>query len=33
MRKITKCTGEGHGSCTRCTENGKLVKEAKENDT
>lgn len=23
MRKITKCTGEGHGSCTRCTENGK----------
>ena len=23
MRKITKCTGEGQGSCTRCTENGK----------
>ena len=21
--KVTKCTGEGHGSCKRCTDNGK----------
>lgn len=23
MLKITKCTGEGQGSCKRCTDNGK----------
>lgn len=23
MRKITKCEGEGQGSCTRCTAKGK----------
>ena len=23
MPKITKCTGEGQGSCKRCTDNGK----------
>lgn len=21
--KVTKCTGEGQGSCTRCNDNGK----------
>ena len=21
--KVTKCTGEGHGSCKRCSDNGK----------
>ena len=21
--KVTKCTGEGHGSCKRCLDNGK----------
>ena len=24
--KITKCTGEGQGSCKRCTDNGKWNK-------